>query len=242
MIVRANRPIIVSFSGIDGAGKTTQIDALCNFLREAGIPFRLHTFWDDVAALTSFRERMSRKVFKGDDGVGSPENPIQRRDKNVQSWYATSFRYVLYALDALKLRTFVRRLSKRHAAFVIFDRYLYDELANLPLGSKLARAYIRMLFQFAPQPDVALLLDADPLSATSRKPEYPLQFVRSNRDAYLDLSRLAKMTVVAPGTIEATSNAIRKLVHSKVLQPLPSKARAAAEVQCFEHKATSSQA
>lgn len=238
--MRANLPI-VSFSGIDGAGKTTQIDALCGNLRAAGIPFQLHTFWDDVAALTSFRERISRRVFKGDHGVGSPENPIERRDKNVQSWYATGFRFLLYALDALKLRRFVRRLSKRNVELVILDRYLYDELANLPLGNKFARAYIRMLLRSIPRPDVALLLDADPLSATARKPEYPLQFVRSNRDAYISLSRLAKLTVVAPGTVGATSQTIWELVHSKVLQPVPSTPRTAAEVQCFEQKATTSQ-
>jgi len=36
---------IVSFSGIDGAGKTTQIHALIDWLRGAGLRVELLTLW-----------------------------------------------------------------------------------------------------------------------------------------------------------------------------------------------------
>jgi thymidylate kinase len=94
---------------------------------------------------------------------------------------------------------------------VIFDRYLYDELANLPLRSRFTRSYIRLMLKFAPQPDVAYLLDADPVQARERKPEYPLDFVQSNRAAYLALSELSgSMTVIAPGTADEVAS---KVIH-----------------------------
>src|SRR5215469_16668376 len=94
---------IVSFSGIDGAGKSTQIEGLLDYLREHGLTSKIYTFWDDIAVFSGFRERISLSVFRGDRGVGSPERPIIRCDKNVTSWYVLVFRLVLYLLDACSL-------------------------------------------------------------------------------------------------------------------------------------------
>jgi len=192
---------IVSFSGIDGAGKTTQIEALRIYLQELGLSSKLYTFWDDVVVLSRFRERISFSVFKGDRGVGSPDRPIVRRDKNVSSWYVTAFRLFLYMLDACHLCMMVTALGCE-ADVVIFDRYIYDELANLQLRNQLARFYIRVLLKFTPDPEIAFLLDAEPEAAYVRKPEYPLEFVRDNRENYLRLGRLVGMTVVPALPIE----------------------------------------
>lgn len=208
----------ISFSGIDGAGKSTQIDELCGHLRSMGFHPTVHAFWDDVVALSAFRERMSLKAFKGDNGVGSPEKPILRRDKNVTAWYMTLFRSFLYLLDALKLCVKVSRLAGSSADFVIFDRYIYDELANLPLHRLAVRIYIRLLLKFVPHPDLAIVLDAEPNTAIARKPEYPLEFAEHNREAYLRLSRLVgDITVFPPASVQQTAAAIRMAVSKKCL-------------------------
>jgi thymidylate kinase len=209
---------VVSFSGIDGAGKSTQIEALCHSLRARGFHCVLCTFWDDVVALSKIRERISLRAFKGDEGIGSPAKPILRRDKNVATWYMTIFRLFLYMLDAFSLSVAVSRSSDSDADFLIFDRYIYDELANLPMKNPAVRLYVRALLRFIPGPDIALFLDADPEAATIRKPEYPLEFVRRNRDAYHRMSRLVGMTVVPPLSIEETTDIIDDLVSEKCLR------------------------
>jgi len=55
---------VISFSGIDGAGKSTQIDALCRYVRDLGFQVTAFTFWDNIVALSRFRERLSTKAFK----------------------------------------------------------------------------------------------------------------------------------------------------------------------------------
>jgi len=203
---------LLSFSGIDGAGKSTQIDALSRHLEDRGHRFQLFTFWDDVAAFSKQREHLSFRLFRGEKGVGSPERPIARRDKNVTSWYVALFRIVLYAIDALQLSAFVSRCLRNDVEFVIFDRYIYDELANLPLQYWPVRLYVRLLLRIVPRPDVAFLLDADPEQALSRKPEYPLEFVRRNRDAYLRIAALAGILILPPSAIAETNESIRKLL------------------------------
>lgn len=200
------RPTLVSFSGIDGAGKSTQIELLCNRLCEAGLRVRVLTFWDDVALLTAFRELTSHAVFKSAKGVGTPGQPVNRRDKNVQSWYMTPVRFLLYLLDAISLRFVVAKSTD--CDVLIFDRYLYDELANLLMKGPLTRAYVRMLLRAAPTPSVAYLLDADAGKARERKPEYPIEFLHRSRASYLELSEMAGIAVVAPGPVEEVSHSI----------------------------------
>ncbi len=207
--------ITVSFSGIDGAGKSTQIDALRDFLKKEGHTCEVLTFWDHVVALRSWREGASHKVFKGDRGVGSTGNPIQRRDKNVAVWYVVLLRFFLYTLDAVKLRFKLHKIG-RNSGIVIFDRYIYDELANLPLQSWLGKRFAQVLLKFVPHPDFAFLLDANPEDASTRKPEYPLDFVRRNRNAYLSISTMAEMTVFPPAGVESTAEAVNVAVRRKL--------------------------
>jgi thymidylate kinase len=193
-----DRPFLVSFSGLDGAGKSTQIANLQQFLDDRGLSTKLLAFWDDVVVLGHYREGFVRKVYGSERGIGAPGRPVNRQDKNVRKWYLSLTRHGLYLLDALNLVLVVNKARRSGADVIIMDRYIYDELANLPLLSRFTKMFVRIVDKFVPKPDVAYLLDADPEAARARKPEYPLEFLYSSRRCYFQLAEMLRHMIVIP--------------------------------------------
>jgi thymidylate kinase len=207
------RPLIVSFSGVDGAGKSTQIEALRARLAKQGMRVSVIAFWDDVARLTWLRESAGHTLFKGDKGVGSPSKPIERRDKNVRSWPMSLVRLMLYFVDAMSARAVYRQALRSNSDAVILDRWVYDELANLTLQNGINRVYARLIARLAPQPDVSFLLDAEPVQARARKPEYPLDFLIENRASYARLANLVgHIEVIPPMPVAEVAQAVSEIV------------------------------
>jgi len=197
--VSIKRPLLISFSGLDGAGKSTQIENLQERLVAAGLKVHLLTFWDDIVVATRYREGFVHKVYGSEKGIGAPNKPVKRRDKNVRAWYLTIARHGLYLLDAIHLRTTVQKALKSGVDVVILDRYIYDELANLPLERPMTLAFVRFIQKLVPRPDIAYLLDADPEAAHKRKPEYPVDFMHKCRAAYYRLAALlGNITIIPP--------------------------------------------
>ncbi len=211
------RTLLVSFSGVDGSGKSTQIDHLNSFLCEQGLRVRTMAFWDEVVVFTRYREGFVHKVYGSEKGIGAPGRPVQRRDKNVRSWYLSLARHFLYLADAIHLKIVVRRAMQSADDVVIMDRYIYDELANLPLSNPLTRAFVRLLAALVPRPDVALVLDADPDAARQRKPEYPVDFMRECRKSYLRLAAMLRtLMVIPPLSLPAAQKEVESAVRRKL--------------------------
>jgi len=213
ILTKKTRSILISFSGIDGAGKSTQIAGLRARIERAGTRVHVITFWDDVARLTRLREAGGHALFKGDKGIGSPDKPINRRDKNVRSWPMSLIRLGLYFADAVSLRLAVKKALTSDADFIIFDRYAYDELSNLELSNLVNRAYIRLIMKIVPRLHASFLLDEDPIQARARKPEYPIEFLHASRASYKRLCELiGGISIINPMPVHEVQQRIWKHV------------------------------
>ncbi len=211
-------PLIISFSGIDGAGKSTQIQKLREYLSSHGVAVKELTFWDNVVMFPTLRAGFSRRVLQSDGTIGTPEKPADRRDKNTQNAPLLFGRSVLHLFDVVNLRRIVNRARDENSGVVIFDRYIYDQLAALPMKSWWARAFARVLLRVAPKPDLSYVLDADPEVARARKPEYPLEFMRKYRSSYLELRKMANLQLIPPGDVEEVHDAIVERFRNCALQ------------------------
>lgn len=200
---KADRPLLITFSGLDGSGKSTQIENVRKYLADAKLRVVRLAFWDDAVVGKRYRESFVHNVYGSEKGVGTPEAPVERRDKNMRSWYLSILRHGLYLLDAIHVCEVIARARRGSPDVIIMDRYIYDEFVNLPLRNPFSRVFVRAVSAFVPKPELALLLDADPNAARARKPEYPLEFMKDARHAYFCMaSFVGRITVIPPVSLE----------------------------------------
>jgi thymidylate kinase len=197
------KPLLITFSGLDGSGKSTQIASVMDYLKSQKMRVVKLAFWDNVVVGKRYREGFVHKVYKSEKGIGAPGKPVNRRDKNMRGWYLSLSRAGLYFLDAVHLCEVIGRARRGSPDVIIMDRYIYDELANLPLTNPVSRWFAKSVNQLVPKPDLALLLDADPEAARARKPEYPVDFMKKSRQAYFQLAKLlGRITTINPAPLE----------------------------------------
>jgi thymidylate kinase len=209
-----SRPFLITFSGIDGAGKTTQIEHLSSRLQNQGLRVLRLCFWDHVAVWSEMRAGVGHRTLDAREADGITREAFSpMNNKHVRKWYLTAARWGFYLLDVTRLRRLLASAQIRNADVVIFDRYIYDQIANIYSQSLAARSYSRMLLSLTPRPDLAFVVDASPDAAFARKPEYPLEFVRRNRQNFLQLQELVPQLAVIS---DAAEDEVRKEIYGHI--------------------------
>ncbi len=201
-----SRPFLITFSGIDGAGKTTQIERLSSYLEKRRLRVVRLSFWDDVAVWSKMRAGVGQRTV---DSRHADHSFTPKNNKHVRKWYLIAARLGLYMLDLARLRRLLASQRIKTFDVVIFDRFIYDQFANISSRSRAARSYGRILLKLAPVPALAFIVDASPAAAFARKPEYPLEFVIHNRQNFLRLRELApKLIIISEAKVDDVTDEI----------------------------------
>jgi dTMP kinase len=153
--------VIIALSGVDGAGKTTQLELLAGALEARGL--RTVPFWyrpgysRELDALRAAVRRLRPAALpRQGDGSGGRERAFGR-PRVRQAWVAVAL------VDALLQYALKVRALSHAGRVVLCDRYLADGALDLVLRfPELAAAAERgfaLVRAASPRPDAALLLD-----------------------------------------------------------------------------------
>ncbi|MBT9558073.1 MAG: hypothetical protein IV100_18715 [Myxococcales bacterium] len=164
------RGLIVTFSGLDGCGKSTQMSLLAAALSEAGRG-EARQLWsrggytEGVLAVKALARRvMGRKAPKAGPSAG--------RDAAFQRPLVRDLWLVVAILDLMRLYGVELRVRRAAGQVVLCDRYLWDTLAdfevNFPGADVASWPLWKLLVAVTPTPDGAFFLDLDVATAEAR--------------------------------------------------------------------------
>ena len=165
---------IISFEGIEGVGKSTQIDLLHDYLLNAG------------KSVKKFREPGSTIPSERIRNILLDANLTLKSQTELLLMYASRSELVANEI-----------LSNQHD-FILLDRYFDASMAYQGYGRNLDKDFINSLKTFinAPDPDLTILLDIDPVKGFERKlgdsmdriESSGLKFFNDVRNGYLELA------------------------------------------------------
>lgn len=173
--------------GLDGAGKSTQVRMLGEWLRSVGVPGQAHqsvTMAPVRKALTSMAQQEGLK-------------------DHLELIGGDTMRLVSACSKLARVAALEETLMTSPDVVVV-DRYTYCQYALAKAQGTGSVDFLRRLFEGAPEPDLTIFLDVPPAEAVRRIDERGIdeespEFLEAFRAAYVDLPEFAGFVPVPGG-------------------------------------------
>ncbi len=198
--VRPQAGMVISLSGMDGAGKTVHAKALTEAFSLCELKAKYFWARGGSTGLLSLASRLKRRL--GGSRTSQEADATRRRRRSLSSrWLRWGWSWAV-ALDQVLTYLCCAHLRARTGKIVVCDRYIYDSVvelrASLPSEDVVTRAAVAFMLHAVPRPGLGYLLDVSPQQARSRKPEEPWHSdLEVEREMYLQIARRYGLRVVA---------------------------------------------
>ncbi|MBN1428924.1 MAG: hypothetical protein JXB07_11110 [Anaerolineae bacterium] len=151
---------LIVLSGLDGAGKSTQIDLLLDELRAQGKNGRYLWTRGGYTGLFEMLKRMIRRL--SGKRIIPDSGPSRQRTQTFHHPLVRRAWLILAILDLIRVYGLQVRWWRRRGKIVICDRYIWDTLVdfrlNFPQENVETWLLWRVLQWVTPRPDVAFLI------------------------------------------------------------------------------------
>lgn len=216
--------IFISFSGIDGSGKTTVAKKLSETLTTQGIDSRYvygrikPFFSKPLLVLGSKLFLRNTNMFDDYLSYSKVKARVTKRHNVLFRIYRSALLldYSLQVLIKIKPYLILRKS-------VVCDRYIYDTLiADLSLNTTQtlpqAKHIINCLLCILPKPNLTFLIDLPEEVAYHRKTDTPsIEYLRQQRKMYIELANEYGMVVIdGLQTCDSLEAEVQRIVCTKI--------------------------
>jgi thymidylate kinase len=212
--MRRHRGAVITLSGLDGAGKSSQAAALRETLERLG--YEVETAWtrinwDDLIVQIGVplrrlagaplrllaRLRGTGPATAGGGGEAASPDPVKRARESSALLTHAWLMVIAFANGWSQ-----RRLARDHVRrgrVVICDRYTLDSMVALRYEYGRKRRFglqRRLIAALSPTPRLSYYLDVTPETAFARKGEWGIEWLTDHRELYLEEARSMKVRVL----------------------------------------------
>lgn len=225
--------MLVTFSGLDGSGKSTLIDALRQQLAMADCPVTVLTMYDHVgvyACIRLFRDRVVAPLSGGRLGKTTPNTTDPDRlgvtqqqggvfgGALVRLVRSRAAKRVVILADVFLFwlyRGYVEGVRRR---VLILDRYFFDSLADIAAAGN--DGFRRIVMLLMPRPNLSIFVDVSPEKAFARKHEYSVEYNTRRRLQYETIfKRVPGVEIIANDDLNGSLRQLSRIVNERVLNP-----------------------
>ena len=171
--------MIITFSGLDGSGKTTLIKHLEKHFDEKRIKYSSLSIYSDLSIYAFLRKLKSSSISK-DKILSDEEKNNSKTYKIFRSKRAKKF----FLLFDIAIIFFVKMYFKLSSKVLIIDRYFYDFIMEITDDIKLYQRFLCFLF---PSSNISFFIDTSPKTAFKRKGEYSIEILTHRRKVYSNI-------------------------------------------------------
>ena len=177
-----HKGIVITFSGVDGAGKSTVLSKIssvlsCKYRRKVVCLRHRPAVFPILSSFTMGKEQAEVRAT----------NTLPRTGNN-KNLLSSIFRFLYYYTDYILGQVYIywRYISRGYV--VLYDRYYFDFIVDgLRSNIRMPSSFVKVLYALIYKPALNIFLYADADTIFSRKQELPQADIKQLNSAYLKL-------------------------------------------------------
>ncbi|MFA6183945.1 MAG: hypothetical protein WC682_02480 [Parcubacteria group bacterium] len=185
---------IITLSGLDGSGKSTQIKLLKNSLESQGKKvFYFHAIEFSLANKTNDLKNKYCLICKLTNKCEFPSNK-EKIGVIKANCLQILLRKLFLKIDLWRFKNLIEKLKDEEFGYLVSDRYFYDTLINIEYLSKKEINHNYSIVK----PNVSIYLQTNPelIMSRDRVPDQGLQYLIDKKIIYDKLASIFEMKIV----------------------------------------------